>query len=228
MNIKTYLNTTEQEIIAKKFNILIGISLGNKYFTREHIRDYLLWAITNTNKSVVVLIPDKIHALNYEVRCGYKKMRANTVATRDGNKIENLVQNILSEFTPEQRSLVLILKWHDIETPKHQETVRLLYNEFEKNTQFKNEIIKIVKESIKLDKADDLNLAKLAAYPLEELPMLISGIEFNNIKYELLPYPGISSIDHLVIGLQDGSIFPEITKKLNILNKLRLIEAYDV
>ncbi|MBX9809457.1 tRNA-dependent cyclodipeptide synthase [Candidatus Gracilibacteria bacterium] len=228
MKIKTYLNTTEQEIITRKFNILIGISLGNKYFSREHIRDYLLWAITNTNESIVVLIPDKIHALNYEIRCGYKKMRANTVAIRDGNKMENIVQNILNEFTPEQRALVLILKWHAIETNKHQEMVRILYNEFEKNVQFKNEIIKIVKESINLDKVADLELEKLAAYPLEELPMLISGIEFNNIKYELLPYPGISSIDNLVVGLQDGSIFPEISKKLNILNKLRLIEAYDM
>jgi len=47
MLIKTYLNCTEQEIQSKKFNIFVGISLGNKYFTKENIKKYILWALEN-------------------------------------------------------------------------------------------------------------------------------------------------------------------------------------
>jgi len=64
MRIVTYLNTTEEEIFAKKFNIVVGISLGNKDFKRELVRSYLLWAIENTKEKVLVLIPDKIHSVN--------------------------------------------------------------------------------------------------------------------------------------------------------------------
>ncbi len=45
MMIKTYLNCTEQEIQSKKYNIFVGISLGNKYFTKETIKKYILWAL---------------------------------------------------------------------------------------------------------------------------------------------------------------------------------------
>ena len=56
--------------------------------------------------------------------------------------------------------------------------------------------------------------------------MLVSGIEFEGTIYDLLPYPGISKIDHLAIALQEGEEFPKITAELNIGAKLRLIEAY--
>ncbi|OGF36161.1 hypothetical protein A2482_02730 [Candidatus Falkowbacteria bacterium RIFOXYC2_FULL_48_21] len=106
MRIVTYLNTTEEEIFAKKFNIVVGISLGNKDFKRELVRSYLLWAIENTKEKVLVLIPDKIHSVNYEIKNGYKKERACKLSAREGKKVEEMVKDILDEFTPEKRSIV--------------------------------------------------------------------------------------------------------------------------
>jgi len=226
MRIATYLNTNEADLQSKKFNIFIGISLGNKYFSEENIKDYLLWALENTKEKVAILIPDKIHSINYEIKSGYSKDRAEKLAFREGEKIREMVENILAKLSSKKRALVDILKWENIQTSEHKFMVETLQKEFETNEEFKNLIIEIVKENVQSEKMNNSDYEKLAIYPLEELPMLISGIEYNGLRYDLLPYPGISKIDHLTIDLQEGKSFPEITKKLNIKIKLRLIEAY--
>ena len=68
MKIKKIFNTTKKEIESKKFNIFIGISLGNKWFTKENLQEYLNWALENTKEKVLILIADKIHIINYNVR----------------------------------------------------------------------------------------------------------------------------------------------------------------
>jgi tRNA-dependent cyclodipeptide synthase len=226
MKISTYLNTTEKEIVDKKFNVLIGISIGNKYFTKENIRDYLLWAVENTKEKVAVLIPDKIHAVNYEVRSGYKKQRAQNRAVREGEKIAMMIQEIINEFPSEKHVLVKILKWEDIENDEHRRMTSILYDEFKNNQRFREDILGIVKEYCNSEKLTDCDYKKLATYPLEELPMLVCGITHDGVEYSFLPYPGISKIDDLKIGLQEGTVYPEISKKLAIKNKLHLIEAY--
>lgn len=226
MKITAYLNTTEEEVFAKKFNIIIGISLGNKYFTRENVRDYLLWAIENTNERVAVLIPDKIHTVNYEVRSGYKNGKAFKRSVQEGEKVAVMVRNILSEFPPEKQAMVDILKWEEIETDEHKKKVAVLHDAYKNNPKFKNTILEIVKEYINSDRFSEADYDKLATYPIKELPILVAGIEYNGREYSLLPYPGLSLIDNLKIGLQEGKLFPEIAEKLEIKNKLRLIEAY--
>ncbi len=226
MEIRTYLNTTPEDIKAKKFNIFIGISLGNKYFSEEHIKDYILWALGNTKEKAAVLIPDKIHSVNYEVRNGYTKERAVKTAVKEGEKVREIIKNILNDLSLQKRNSVEILKWEDIETTEHKNMTLVLNEEFNKNEQFKNVVIEIVKENIQSEKITHSDYEKLASYPLEELPMLVGGIEYKGISYELLPYPGVSKIDYLAIGLQEAEIFPELSKKLKVRTKSKLIEAY--
>lgn len=226
MRIATFLNINKSDLRSKNFNIFIGISLGNRYFSEKNIKDYLLWALENTKEKVAILIPDKIHSVNYEVKSGYSKERAKKLALREGEKVKNVCENILAQLSQERRAFVDILKWGNIETDEHKNMVAILCEEFEKNEKFRNLIIEIVKEYVQFAGLDNSEYEKLAIYPLEELPMLISGIEYRGIRYDLLPYPGISKIDHLAIDLQEGKSFPELTKKLGVKAKSGLIEAY--
>jgi len=45
MNIKKYIATNKKEVESKVFNIYIGISIRNKYFTSENIKKYIDWAL---------------------------------------------------------------------------------------------------------------------------------------------------------------------------------------
>lgn len=227
MKIASCLNASRAEILSKKFNIFIGISLGNKYFTREHIREYLLWALEHTKEKIAVLIPDKIHAINYEVRNEYSADRAFSVTRRKGDEAEELVAEIIKGAEiPENKAE--IVRWELIEDSLYLRMLNIFRAAFEENQAFRKAVIDTVKETLPYANFNfsDAQYEKLAQYVIEELPMLMSGIRIGGVNYEVLPYPGFANIDYLAIDLQEGKSFPVITKKLNIQNKLKLIEAY--
>lgn len=226
MRIENYFNTTKEEINQKRFNILLGISLGNKYFSENNIREYILWAIENTKEKVLILVPDKIHAINYEVRDGYSRKRAMHVSKRKGEDVKKIVEEIISELPQKYADICKFAFWEEIENEFHEKQLNFLIKEFGKNILFKNEIIEITKESCGNKKIDADGFEKLAAYVLHELPMLISGVEHEGFFYGLLPYPGLSKIDNLVFDLQESRKFPELAEKIGIKDKLKIIEAY--
>lgn len=228
MRITDYLNTNEEAVLGKEFNIYLGLSLGNRYFTPEHIRDYLLWSVDNTKTMVTILIPDKIQAVNYEVKNGYTPKRALAVAMRKGEELEAVVRKIVTESNiPESK--VRILHWSDIEDGHYFDTLRIIKETFEQDQKFRDAVIQMVRETPHIQSLDHLSepdFVKLSQYILDELPILINGIHVDNEWYSLFPYPGFAKLDYLALDLQEGKTFPELTAKLDIRNTLHLIEAY--
>jgi tRNA-dependent cyclodipeptide synthase len=227
MRIGKCLNIAKAEIKERRFNIFIGISLGNKYFTREHIRNYLLWGLENTRERVAILIPDKIHGINYEVKSGYSFERASAIARRKGDEMEKMVVEIMGELEIPPCK-VQILRWEQIENESYLQMLRIFREAFLGDAEFRTVVTGIVKEipNIKSLKLDDVQYGRLSQYVINELPVLIGGIKKDGINYELLPYPGFSDIDYLALDLQEGKSFPKITKQLDIRGKSKLVEAY--
>ncbi len=226
---KQYLNTSEEEVESKKFNIFVGISLGNKYFTKDHIRRYILWALKNTRKNVLVLIADKNHAINYEVFNGYNSVRALNVALRKGEEVKESVRKIVRNLPKEEQSRIKICSWEDARKSRYyQDKIKIILNEFNQNTKFHDFIVRIVQESLgtKAEWLDLRELEKLALYVLDELPILLNGVEFEDELYDLHPYPGLSLLDDLLMGLQNGNLFPKLARELEIKNNIAIVEAY--
>ena len=71
-------------------------------------------------------------------------------------------------------------------------------------------------------------LDRLADYVLYELPSFVNGVRGHDkeLVYTLLPYPGLNALDDLTIGLSNKTMFPELAKKLNLKNKIGILEAY--
>lgn len=230
MIIKEYLNTTKNKVEDKEFNIFVGLSLGNKYFTNEeNLQSFIAWALKYSKNDIVILIPDTIHAINCEIRNGFSKTRAQNYVKRKGEALETTVRNIIDRYFHKQKNRISIIKFDAIENEKeYQRKRKILYEEFNSNPIFQNKIIEIAKESVNPDiiKLSDTDYEKLCSYPLDELPFLVGGFEYKNRIYDLVPYPGLSKIDHLIVDLQEGDTFPEITKKLKIKNKVAILEAY--
>jgi len=227
MRLISYLNTTPAEVQSKKFNIFIGISLGNKYFTPNRIRAYILWALESTRDKVAVLIPDKIHAINYQVKNSYSPERAMTLANRKGKEIADIVTEIKSEHKiPDDK--LQIVRWEEIEDKVYNAMLRVFQDAFQNDVAFRKAVLSIVRETphFKGLKLTDAQYEKLCKYVIDEMPMLISGVTHNGTHYDLLPYPGFANIDYLAIDLQEGKTFPKITEQLRIQDKLRLVEAY--
>jgi len=226
MDIKTYLNTTKEEVESKKFNIWIGISLGNKYFTEEHIRDYILWALDYTKDKVVVLIADKIHSVNYEVRNEYTEKRALSMTMRKGAEVKEVVAKIIKNLPKSEQKRIEVLSWKDIEDINYEKQKNILFKEFNTNKKFYNNVIKIVRESVKDKKLNIEDYKKLSQYVLNELPVFIDGVTYRNYLYNLIIYPGLNEIDYLALDLNKNKRFPSISKKLNVKNEVAILEAY--
>lgn len=227
MRIGKYLNTTKEAVDGKEFNIFYGLSLGNKYFIPDHVREYIRWALENTKDKVLILIPDKIQAINYEVKNEYSPTRALAVATRKGSEIENTIKEIIAELQI-QESKLRIVHWQEIEDETYAKMHQIISDAFEHNARFHQTIVAMVKETPHLNGLNlaDVQYKKLALYIINELPVLINGITLNGTYYGLLPYPGFARLDYLAFDLQEGTSFPEITSQLNVRNKLKLIELY--
>ena len=209
---------------------MIGISLGNKYFTNENIREYILWALENTKEKVLVFIADKIHAVNYQVRWGYEQSQATSVALRKGKEMKEQIASIIDKF-PKDKEKIAVIGWEEIEnTEKYKKEKAIFEKAFQNNKEFRNRIMEIIESNInpQIIKLKEGDYEKLALYPLYELPIFISGLEFNKTLFNCLPYPKIGKIDQLEIELQNGKTFPEISKQLDIKNKVVIVEAFVV
>ena len=229
MKIKKLLNITKEGFETKRFNIFIGISLGNKYFSKKNITEYLIWAIKNTRDKVALLIADKINAINYEVRRGYSKKRALNVALKKGEEIERSAKKMLNALGLEKKNKVYILRWKNIENKKEYLREKKIIEGFYKTDDgFREEIIKIVKENVnnKIIKLKGGDYEKLVKYPLSELPIFIKGFKHKGTLFNLTAYPGIGRIDYLAKDIQDGKRFIGLKKKLNPKNKCIIAEVY--
>lgn len=226
MRLQTCLNANRPNILAKNYNVLFGVSLGNKYFTKENLRSYIEWIAEFTHSSAVVLIPDTIHVVNYEIRLGLSPERSRSLAEKRGKQFGTIIKKYINETESDKK--LCVLYWSDVENIDSFRAKRdIIFSEFNTNASFYNSIITIVKDTLPSAKEKShKKLERLAGYVLEELPVLVAGLEYNNTNHLLIPYPGISAIDHLAVEIQTGKSFPELTKKLNISEKGIMLELY--
>ncbi len=234
MRIATYLNTTAELVEAKSYNIWIGVSLGNKYFTKENIEKYIKWSILHTKEKVLVVIPDILHAVNLEVLDHRTADRALKKAIKIGDVKAREVQEIIGNLSEDEKSKVRLVRWTDIlQSDVYKNNIATIKAEFKLNSEFHDYIIDIVKHG-RQDRAERLErlssgeLDKLAEYVLLELPHFVNGVQGygDYLVYTLLPYPGLNKLDDLCIGLSNNTMFPELAKKLNLTNKIAILEAY--
>jgi tRNA-dependent cyclodipeptide synthase len=211
-----YLNTTKKEVSSKRFNVFIGISLGNTFFSRKNMGEYILWAVENSREDVVVLIADDIHSINYKVLNGLGEKEALEKARLLGKEKEGMVKGIVSCLGLGDK--VRVLHWGDILSKEYVRKVGLTFKEFKENKDFKSKILKIGEDFIEGRKLDlnKLERIRLAEYILNELPLLIEGLCFDGKNYEVLPYPVSDSLDDFLLDIQKGDLFEDYLKKLNI------------
>lgn len=207
-----------EEILAKKINVFIGISLGNKWFSRENLREYILWALKYSNEKVLIWVADKIHAVNYEIKDRQKPGNALKRAIKEGDKRITLINEIISELPPREQQKVEIIRCKDLEVLEfHKKRRAFFYKKFKEDEKFKDEIFKIVKSTITL-KFEDNELERLSEYVLDELPEIMGAFEYSGVEYSVHPYPVDTKISQFTEKVQNKEIFPEIVNELKFKN----------
>ncbi len=208
MEIRKIVGATKGEIETKKFNIFIPISLGNKWFTEKNIEKYLIWALEKSKDKVLVVIADKLHQINVEVKDHYSFEKAKRKVERISVKLEKEIKEIVNNFNSQDKERIKILRWEDIDKERKYLFIKNeIYLEFNTNKDFRETILEIVRESIaKIENRNfsENEIVKLSEYVLNELPVFLYGVEHEGKLYNLHPYPVFTKICKLVNEIQRG------------------------
>jgi tRNA-dependent cyclodipeptide synthase len=228
---KEFFNATEKEVEERKYNIFVGISLGVlKPLSENLAKDYLKWALKNTKNKVAILIADEIAKFNYRVFSKYGEGKSLRSASKEGDKYEDFFRKIIKEFSAKEKKKILILRWKDIWDNQREKIRMKLEEKYQSNKEFREIIVSFVNKYAE-KRGKDLENKKLdylSQYILAELPTLLDGIEFKNEKYCLLLYPTFahSGMSDFVKNIEEGKIFPELKKELNLDRSVAIVEFH--
>ncbi len=216
MEIKEYFSTTKEKVEAKEHNIFVAICLGNKFFTKENIREYLKWALKYTKDKVLLFVADKIQVTNYNVRNNSSKGYNLRRVLRDGAKIKFMLKELVAELPKNKQDKIKVIQWEEYEKSDkfYNKVHRLVYKEFRENKKFKNEILKVVKTSVVDREFSEEEYLEFCNYVLDEFSLVYSGTLYDGDHYGMFFYPNMDSVAYFFEELKKENIFPELIKKL--------------
>jgi tRNA-dependent cyclodipeptide synthase len=208
----------EQAVVERKHNILIAISLGNKWFTKENLKEYIEWALKNSKDRVLIWVADKINAVNYEVKDKKSSEVSLRRALREGDRKLSFIQNILLELPKKECNKVDIVRHSDLELlDEYIKLKEYFHQKFNKDQKFREAVLVIVKSTISL-RFNESQIEKLSEYVLNELPLILSSFKYKNIEYSCYPYPVNTRVAEFVEKIQMKEIFPEICNEIKFKN----------
>ena len=200
----------------KQYNIGIGISLGNKWFTVENIVEQIQWVLPYTKESLIIFIADSIHAINIEVKEGISHEEALSKAKEMGKiLLEKLREEMQSKNI--NTTKIQYATWEDItDNEPYRLKVKYLYNLYEKDELFRNKIHKIVRAFTEKDDRgySDEEINYLGTYVLEELPELLNRAPIKDVVCDAYAYPHDGGVPRLIDAIQQGKKFPEIKENI--------------
>ncbi len=229
-----YFNVTQEEIDLRMFNIFVGISLGNKLLTPELCKHYVEWAHRNTKDNCVILIADKIDAVNWQIFRGLSREESLEKVKDKGYGILGMFEKAKRTLAKEKEdasyiSRVHIIFWEDIVNEGYTELRKILNDEYENNLEFKERVLYFVNKYCELRDVSILSAEdkdKLAGYIIDELPTLIGGIYWDEKLYNMILYPTYvdSGMSEFVLDIRGGKYFH--ADKLKLRQICVLVEDY--
>src|SRR5262245_29722926 len=126
--------TSLGEVAHKRFNIFIGISLGNKFLNTERAKNYLEYAIDHTRESVLVLIADQIDTTNWIIYNRFSEEAAEQKVAQKGSNVEHIFKRALVQLSRGRGTdfgrRVEIIRWKSV---VRDEVYQSSYRELQKN-----------------------------------------------------------------------------------------------
>ena len=200
------MNTITTQIY--KNSAIIGISLGNSYFTYETITNLILFCTENFQKTSVLI--NDLPAIHNYLALGYDKKKAMKKARLNGNRVRNLLKRVLSDLNSDS---VRILDWEkDIfSTPAFESAYSSLLSLYFKKESFFNSVrqtsLQVLLPKTKDGFVSQQALDEAAHYLLKELaflqasPSILSSQTMSYVYHTAWPV-----YEKLIVGFFDGEI----------------------
>jgi tRNA-dependent cyclodipeptide synthase len=203
-----------EDVLAKRYNIAIGCSLGNKWFTPENVREATLWALDHARDRVCIYVADSIHGINISVRQHIPEEKARAKAMKLGEEFLKKVADALADLPEEQRKRIDLCTWKEVETPEYKIGVAYLYQLYEQDEEFHKAITAFVRNHVSKEarQFSDHEIDLLGTYILEELPACMNVIALKGTEYDAWAYPHDGKLAEFIEKLQNKEVFPHIAQ----------------
>jgi len=230
MRVGEIYGTTLEKILNREHNIYIGISMGNRYFSKENIEAYIEWGLRCTRENLIVFIADSIQSYNYQAFRGLTEKEATVKAADISIQYKNMVKRIINRMKNMgklQKEIPIIGFDTAADNDYYRQNREKIQQEYHNNPRFRDAIIDLMKQNVKAitqeTTREQLDIA--ANYLLLEIPLQYH-MTHEGTTYDLIPYPGVSTAKFLD-RLQNKEIFPELAEKLGLgIQRLAQIELY--
>jgi tRNA-dependent cyclodipeptide synthase len=181
---------------TKNYNCILGISVGSRDFSKEHIKRYLKWCLTNFNKVLIVMV-DEIKKYNWMAFENLTEASAREKALYEGAEMFNGVNKVIRALRSENfdTSKISVVRWLDVinMVPEYESTTKLLETFFAKNEVFRNDALKMTEkyaESRKLNLITNSQKKLAVNFLLKEISLFILLGKSTADCYCIDIYPG--------------------------------------
>lgn len=217
MNLYQIRGGTIEELYRKEYQIGVGISLGNKWFTIDNITDLVHWSLQHTKDLVIIYVADYIHSINIEVRTGKSREKSIEVAERMGEEVlEQTRSKLLSVLSKDDFKRVVFAKWNELVDESYLKKLEYLKKKYKTDMSFKKDIESIVINFTKdeVRKFSDEQINKLGEYIIEELPECICRVKIAGHECDGFVYPYDGELPVFIEKIQNAEIYPEIRENI--------------
>lgn len=208
---------SKEDLENKEYNIGVGISLGNKWFTIDNIINTIGWSLQYTREYIIVYVADDIHAINLAVRNQISKERALRLARRRGKEILAGVSAKVAEiFSRKEAKKIFFAHWEDLVDENYLSKKKYLYSLYENDMDFRNKIHDLIRGFVSGEKKkfSETEIHNLGMYIIEELPEIMCRVPIKGMSYEAYAYPFDGELLKFVEEMQLGSSFPQIRNEI--------------
>ena len=219
--------TTQEEIYAKKWNIYLGISIQNKYFTEENIKSFACWGTEHTKEQFAIVLVDAIQYINNEVLNRSSRIAAIDKAFRKSDQLREMCKRIIESLPEDKQKKIILIDWIDIiESDYYLYNHNLLAQTIHENKSFQDFLLTTTTRNLGsiVDRLNSQDIQKLTQYFILELPELLTGFIYNGTHFNLNMYPG--KLVSLVQDLLFQDFFSATKEKIRFIGDFSAIEAY--
>jgi|GEM_PF-3958847 len=240
LRITDTLGVSAQELIGRQRSIIIGLSLGNRYFLdMENVERYLRWGSAHTKDRLTVLIPDQLHAINLR----YKNSRTSPGkalrrAQRDAQRMQGRVEQIRSVLPVVQQNRLDVIFWDQVvcNSRKARKNIEAMHQQFESDKKVPGsglygEVMALVDSYLLHAGRAELSQVRregLCGYFLQEAAILVGGVEYRcdgrSQRQDLFIYPSLGAMQSLITEIQSGDRFASLRESLVIEGEIAFAE----
>lgn len=208
------------DIENRRYNLWLGISIDNKFFTPINIHALIQFALRFTKEKILLLVPGRMHATNYYYFEKQRRAEALKRGFADEDRVRENLQQIIATLPTTLQRAITIANYDDISTPRFIKQRETLFREFGRQEKLYTDVLAVTREMVLARKRTPTAhfLESLALYVIQELPLFLDGIQTLNHStvYNAILYPGMGKLDELVQKIKTEGEYATLRDKLNV------------